>query len=130
MYDEERKMATMGPAKVVLLHPGSFKELQNYILENSASNGMQFKMPRKLRRKEWIQVLLNNLNGWKRSQIDNNKDMDMLECKLNLTLSYVRLGTRTQTTTTTDDIRQSTTLAWISSLRYIMPTKLSTFSWS
>ena len=62
MYDEERKMATIGPAKVILLQSGSFKELQKYILEDSASNGMQFKMPRKLRRKEWIQVLLNNLN--------------------------------------------------------------------
>ena len=59
MYDEERKMATIGPAEAILVRPGSFKELRKYILENSTAGVMQFKMPRKLRRKEWIQVLLN-----------------------------------------------------------------------
>ena len=58
MYDYYRKMSGLGQAQVILVQAGSFKELQNYILQNSTASAMQFKMPRKLRKKEWVELLL------------------------------------------------------------------------
>ena len=60
MYDYYRKMGGLGQARVILVQEGSFKELRNYILQTSTASALQFKMPRKLRKKEWVELLLKN----------------------------------------------------------------------
>ncbi|XP_072047732.1 uncharacterized protein [Amphiura filiformis] len=60
MYDYYRGMGSLGLAQVILVQSGSFNELRDYIIHNSTTSILQFKMPRKLRKNEWVKLLLKN----------------------------------------------------------------------
>ncbi|XP_072047011.1 GH3 domain-containing protein-like [Amphiura filiformis] len=60
MYDYYRGMGSLGLAQVILVQSGSFNDLRDYIIHNSTTSVLQFKMPRKLRKNEWVELLLKN----------------------------------------------------------------------
>ena len=59
IYDETRGInVQLEATKIYFVKSGSFQKLRDYILSNSTASVMQFKMPRRLRKKEWAELLL------------------------------------------------------------------------
>ncbi|XP_033624239.1 GH3 domain-containing protein-like isoform X1 [Asterias rubens] len=57
-YEQYRKVGTICEARVVVLRPGSFNKLQEHIIATSTASYNQFKMPKKLRTKAMLDLML------------------------------------------------------------------------
>ena len=58
IYDHYRRVGTICEARVFVVRPGSFRKLQKFIIANSSASYNQFKMPKKLRTKATLDLLL------------------------------------------------------------------------
>ena len=60
-YDHYRKVGTICEARVMIVRPGSFKKLQDFIIANSTASYNQFKTPKKLRTKATLGLMMNSV---------------------------------------------------------------------
>ncbi|XP_041477896.1 4-substituted benzoates-glutamate ligase GH3.12-like [Lytechinus variegatus] len=59
-YNSFREKGTIAPPLVHIVKPGAFVRLHTFILNNSTTSANQYKVPRKLRTKETLQLMLDN----------------------------------------------------------------------
>ncbi|XP_072026291.1 uncharacterized protein [Amphiura filiformis] len=59
-YKGFRNAGTISPPRVYLVKPGTFKELQDYIIANSTASYNQYKVPLKLKTPETLTLMLGN----------------------------------------------------------------------
>ncbi|XP_038058031.1 GH3 domain-containing protein-like [Patiria miniata] len=57
-YDNYRQAGTICEARVMIVRPGSFKKLQDFIIATSTASYNQFKMPKKLRTKATLDLMM------------------------------------------------------------------------
>ena len=60
-YDHYRHVGTICEARVLLVHPGTFRKLQDYIIAHSTASYNQFKMPKKLRTKATLNLMMESV---------------------------------------------------------------------
>ena len=60
-YDHYRKVGTICEARVMIVRPGSFKKLQDFIIANSTASYNQFKTPKKLRTKATLDLMMSSV---------------------------------------------------------------------
>ena len=59
-YDHYRQVGTICEARVFVVRPGSFWKLQEFIIANSSASYNQFKMPKKLRTKAALDLMMKS----------------------------------------------------------------------
>uniref|UniRef100_UPI00398E7038 GH3 domain-containing protein isoform X2 n=1 Tax=Pristiophorus japonicus TaxID=55135 RepID=UPI00398E7038 len=57
LYQSFRRKGSIGPVRVHIVAPGSFKELMNFIIANLGTSHSQFKMHRVIRNKEFLDFI-------------------------------------------------------------------------
>ncbi|XP_038058033.1 indole-3-acetic acid-amido synthetase GH3.4-like [Patiria miniata] len=57
-YDHYRQVGTICEARVMIVRPGSFKKLQDFIIATSTASYNQFKIPKKLRTKATLDLMM------------------------------------------------------------------------
>ncbi|XP_038058034.1 GH3 domain-containing protein-like [Patiria miniata] len=57
-YDHYRQVGTICEARVMIVRPGSFKKLQDFIIATSTASYNQFKTPKKLRTKATLDLMM------------------------------------------------------------------------
>ncbi|XP_038058279.1 GH3 domain-containing protein-like isoform X2 [Patiria miniata] len=57
-YDHYRQVGTICEARVMIVRPGSFKKLQDFIIATSTASYNLFKMPKKLRTKATLDLMM------------------------------------------------------------------------
>ena len=60
-YDHYRHVGTICQARVYLVRPGTFRELRELIIATSTASYNQFKMPKKLRTKATLNLMMENV---------------------------------------------------------------------
>ncbi|XP_022106526.1 GH3 domain-containing protein-like, partial [Acanthaster planci] len=60
-YDHYRTIGTICEARVMIVRPGSFKKLQEFIVANSTASYNQFKMPKKLHTKATVDLMMSSV---------------------------------------------------------------------
>ncbi|XP_022106476.1 GH3 domain-containing protein-like [Acanthaster planci] len=61
LYDSYRQIGSISQARVMIVRPGSFKKLQDFIIANSTASYNQFKMPKKVRTKAAFDLIMSNV---------------------------------------------------------------------
>ncbi|XP_003725957.2 putative indole-3-acetic acid-amido synthetase GH3.10 [Strongylocentrotus purpuratus] len=59
-YDNQRQAGKLQLPRIIFVDGRAFPGLRDYMLENSTASASQFKLPRKLRKMEWILTLLKH----------------------------------------------------------------------
>ncbi|XP_063968313.1 uncharacterized protein LOC129279896 [Lytechinus pictus] len=59
-YDNQRTAGKLQTPRIIFVDDQAFSSLRDYILDNSTASATQIKLPRKLRKVEWIKALLKH----------------------------------------------------------------------
>ena len=60
-YEHYRKFGTICEPRVLVVRPGSFNKLKEFIIANSTATYNQFKMPKKIRTKALLEFMLQSV---------------------------------------------------------------------
>lgn len=61
VYESFRNKGSIQPVKVHQVKEGTFEELRKFTIDNSQASANQYKVPRVLKTKETVSVLLKNV---------------------------------------------------------------------
>ena len=60
-YASFRRKGSIGPMKVYVVKPGSFKDLRAFMIENTTCSPNQYKTPRVLKKDEAVKFLMDRV---------------------------------------------------------------------
>ena len=59
VYSSFRRKGSIGPMKVYLVKPGTFTDLRAFMIENTTGSPNQYKVPRVLKKKEAVKLVMD-----------------------------------------------------------------------